>query len=207
LPSNLKQAKITTIAALEEGVIDDATKVECKGSINYGKRRFGCWKKSGHGFISIHRALVESCDIFFYEAGKRLGIDKMAAYAFKFGFGKKTGVPIANEEKGLVPDTKWKMETKKTKWFLGETVINAIGQGYLSATPIQAAVMMSAVSNGGIIYRPIILRNSDPIQVSTADVKPETLEIIRDSLKGVVHEQHGTGRASRSAISTIGGKT
>jgi penicillin-binding protein 2 len=198
---------ITAIAALEEGVIDDATKVECKGSINYGKRRFGCWKKSGHGVISIHRALVESCDIFFYEAGKRLGIDKMAEYAFKFGFGKETGIPIANEEKGLVPDTKWKMETKKTKWFLGETVINAIGQGYLAVTPVQAAVMMSTVSNGGIRYRPVILRNSDPIPVSTVDVKPETLEIIRDSLKGVVHEQHGTGRAALSNMTTIGGKT
>lgn len=198
---------ITAIAALEEGVVDNNTEMDCKGRISYGKWHFRCWKKTGHNMISLHRALVESCDVYFYEVGRLLGIDKISAYASKFGLGRETGIPIGREKKGLIPTSKWKMETKKTKWFLGETLINAIGQGYTSVTPIQMAVMISAVSNGGKIYRPSILKVQEPVPLSTIDVKPETFRIIRDSLKGVVNEPDGTGRAAKSDITTIGGKT
>lgn len=198
---------ITAIAALEEGVLNDATKVDCKGGINYGKWHFGCWRKTGHNVVSIHRAIVESCDVFFYEAGKRLGIDKIYNYATRLGLGEKTGLTIGDEKNGLIPNTQWKMDTKKAPWFLGETFVSSIGQGYVSVTPVQMALMMSAVSNGGTLYRPTILKDQEPFLMRRADIKPETLEIVRDGLKGVVNEPGGTGWAAKSNITTVGGKT
>ncbi len=198
---------IMAIAGLEEGVINDSTKVDCRGGISYGKWHFGCWRKTGHGSISLHRALVESCDVYFYDVGRRLGIDKIYAYASKFGLGKETGVPLGVEKKGLIPNTKWKMETKKAPWFLGETFVNSIGQGYVSATPVQMAVMMSAVSNGGKVYKPTILKGARPELVMEAGIRPDTLEKVKDALRGVVNEPGGTGWVAKSNVTTIGGKT
>ncbi len=198
---------ITAIAALEEGVLNDTTKVDCKGGINYGKWHFGCWRKTGHNIVSIHRAIVESCDVFFYEAGKRLGIDKIYEYATRLGLGEKTGLTIGDEKNGLIPNTQWKMDTKKAPWFLGETFVSSIGQGYVSVTPVQMALMMSAVSNGGTLYRPTILKNQEPSLMRRADIRPETFEIVRDGLKGVVNEPGGTGWAAKSNITIVGGKT
>ncbi len=195
------------IAGLEEGVINDSTRVDCRGGISYGKWHFGCWRKGGHGGVSLHRAIVESCDVFFYDVGKRLGIDKIYAYATKFGLGKETGIPLGAEKKGLIPNTKWKMETRKLPWFLGETFVNSIGQGYVSATPVQMAVMMSAVSNGGKVYKPTILKGARPELVAESGVSPDTIEKVKDGLKGVVNEPGGTGGLARSNITTIGGKT
>jgi penicillin-binding protein 2 len=198
---------ITAVAALEEGVINEETTVNCSGSIKYGNRKFRCWKRGGHGRVSIHRALVESCDVFFYEIGKRLGIDTIYTYASKFGLGSKTGFPFGNEKEGLIPNTAWKIETKKTKWFLGETFINAIGQGYVSITPIQAAFMTSIFANGGTSFNPLILMEDDPKKINRIDLSPQTIRIVSDSLKGVVHEKRGTGKAARSDMMTIAGKT
>jgi len=198
---------LTAIAALEEGAIDTNTKTDCKGALNYGKWRFGCWKKTGHGVVSIHRALVESCDVFFYETGKRVGFDKIHDYAVKLGLGEETGIALGRERMGLIPNTEWKLETKKTAWFLGETFINSIGQGYVSTTPIQLAVMMSAVANGGTVYKPLILKNTVPALVRKVELRQETLDIVRDALKGVVNEPGGTGAAARSSMVTVGGKT
>lgn len=198
---------IMAIAGLEEGVITDSTKVDCRGGISYGKWHFGCWRKGGHGSVSLHRALVESCDVYFYDVGKHLGIDRIYKYATKFGLGKETGTSLGVEKKGLIPNTKWKLEKKKAQWFLGETFVNSIGQGYVSVTPVQMAVMMSAVSNGGKVYRPTILRGASPELVMNADVKPETIETVKEYLKGVVNEPGGTGGAAKSAVTIIGGKT
>jgi penicillin-binding protein 2 len=139
--------------------------------------------------------------------GKRLGIDTIHAYASKFGLGRKTGFPFGSEKEGLIPNTTWKTETKKTKWFLGETFINAIGQGYVSTTPIQAALMTSTLANGGTSFTPRILKGIEAEQLNTIDLSPTTVRILRDSLKGVVHEKRGTGKASRSDRITIAGKT
>lgn len=198
---------ITAIAALEEKALDTATKVDCRGGINYGKWHFGCWKKSGHNIVSLHRALVESCDVYFYEAGKRVGFDKIHDYAVMFGLGEETGISIGRERKGLIPNSQWKRETKKSGWFLGETFINSIGQGFVSTTPVQMAVMMNAVANGGHVYKPSILRTSEPVLLRKASVSPETLETVRAALQGVVNENSGTGYAARSNTLLIGGKT
>lgn len=199
---------VTAIAALNEGVITPVTKVTCSGGINYGNWRFGCWRKTGHGTISLHRAIVESCDVYFYEVGKRVGIDKIAEYARKLGLGSKTGLPLVKERAGLIPDTKWKHEKKNQQWYLGETFNSAIGQGYVSATPIQMAQLISAVANGGFIYTPTIVKlETIPSPIRKADIKPQTLELVKSGLYGVVNEGGGTGGASRSSVVAIGGKT
>jgi penicillin-binding protein 2 len=198
---------ITAIAGLEEGVITPETKVECRGGINYGRWHFGCWRKEGHGVMSLHRALVESCDVYFYEVGKRLGIDKIYDYASSFGLGKETGFQLVNERKGILPNTKWKEEEKKQKWYIGETFNSAIGQGYVAVTPIQMAVMISAIANGGNIYRPTLVKDAIPVLSGKGRVRPETLELIKRALSGVVNEPGGTGWAAKSEFVSICGKT
>ncbi|MFZ6017902.1 MAG: penicillin-binding protein 2 [Nitrospirota bacterium] len=198
---------VTAIAGLEEGVITPETKVECRGGINYGRWRFGCWRKKGHGVVSLHRALVESCDVYFYEVGKRLGIDKIYNYATSLGLGKETGIELGKEKQGLIPNTKWKQENKRLPWFLGETFNTAIGQGYVSATPIQMAVMTGAIANGGNLYRPTLIKDLRPVLSGKAKIRPETLDIIESALSGVVNEPGGTGWAAKSPLISIGGKT
>jgi len=198
---------ITAIAALEEGVITPETKVNCRGGINYGRWHFGCWRKNGHGVVSLHRAIVESCDVYFYEVGRRLGIDKIYDYALSFGMGKETGLELVKERRGLIPNTKWKQEKKKLPWFLGETFNTAIGQGYVATTPIQMAVMTSAVANGGNIYKPTFIKDANPVITGKAKVRPETLEIVKKALSGVVNDPGGTGWAAKSQLMSIGGKT
>ncbi len=199
---------VTAIAALNEGVITPDTKVTCTGGITYGKWRFGCWKKGGHGTVSLHKAIVESCDVYFYEAGKRLGIDKIAEYARKLGFGSETGLHLVKERSGLIPDTKWKHEKRNQQWYLGDTFNAAIGQGYVAATPMQMAQLMSVVANGGLIYRPVMVKTEAPLQpIASVDIKPHILDLVRDGLYGVVNESGGTGGAAKSTITTIGGKT
>jgi penicillin-binding protein 2 len=198
---------VTAIAALESGTSGLSTKTDCRGGLNYGKWHFGCWQKKGHGTVSLHRALVESCDVYFYEAGKRAGFDTVHDYALMLGLGAETGTAIGKERKGLIPDSKWKQETRKSDWYLGETFINSIGQGYVAATPIQMAVMMNTVSNGGNVYRPSIIKGAAPVLIRKATVRPETLETVKEALKGVVNEPGGTGAAARSGTIVIGGKT
>jgi penicillin-binding protein 2 len=198
---------VTAIAGLEEGVINPDTKVDCRGGIRYGHWNFGCWRKHGHGVISLHRAIVESCDVFFYEVGKRLGIDKIYAYATGLGLGRKTGIDLGNERQGLIPNTKWKLENRKLPWFLGETFNAAIGQGYVGVTPIQQAEMISTVANGGILYRPNLVKGTQPVVSGRVKLDPENLEIVKKGLFGVVNEPSGTGSASKSGLTNIAGKT
>ncbi len=199
---------ITAIAALEKGIITDNTVFECKGSIQLG-RIFRCWKREGHGNIKLHRAIVESCDVYFYEIGKRLGIDTLSQYASDFGLGKPVGVELEGERAGIVPSAAWKLRTKKEKWYKGETLNTVIGQGYLSATPIQMARLMAAVVNGGKLFRPHILKeeSSDNRADSTIVIKPENISLIKKALMGVVSDPNGTGRLAHSDIVKIGGKT
>lgn len=199
---------ITAIAALEEGVIDPHTKINCTGSLNYGKWSFGCWKKGGHGSVDMHKAIVESCDVYFYEIGKRLGIDKIYKYSVLFGLGRETGVELTplKEKKGLIPNTEWKREKIKHPWYLGDTFISAIGQGFVTMTPIQAAMMTATFANGGYIYKPTFTMGSyEPIE--RINIKPESIRIVRDALSGVVNEPNGTAQSSKSSVTKIAGKT
>ncbi len=198
---------ITATAALEEGVIELDQKINCTGGIHYGKWTFGCWKKHGHGPIDFHRAIVESCDTYFYEVGRRLGIDKIYKYATAFGLGKETGLNLMiKERRGLIPNTEWKRQMKRMPWYLGETYNAAIGQGYVAATPIQMARMMATFSNGGTLY-PLSLIKGGSKPIGQLGIKPETIQTIKDALAGVVNEPGGTGHAAQSQAVLIAGKT
>ena len=198
---------VTALAGLGEGVITPDTKVECKGSIHYGSWRFGCWQKEGHGVVSLHRAIVESCDVYFYEVGKRLGIDKIHDYAINLGLGKKTGIALGIERSGIIPSTRWKLENRKQQWFLGETFNAAIGQGYIAVTPLQLALMTGTVANGGTLYKPTLLKDEPPTISGRLNISPVHLQLIKQGLLGVVSERGGTGWAAQSSLTTIGGKT
>ena len=198
---------ITAIAALEEGLVDKGTRVYCKGSIFFG-RTFRCWKASGHGNVHLYNALVESCDVYFYEIAKQLDIDKLAQYAMGFGLGRPSGIELEGEAPGLVPTSGWKLETKKERWYRGETLNTVIGQGYLSATPIQMARLIGAVVNGGKLYEPYLLSDAGPGEPeSIVEINPFHTSLIKKALIGVVKDKHGTGRAAGSDIVSIGGKT
>jgi penicillin-binding protein 2 len=198
---------VTALAGLEEGTIDPDMRVECRGGISLGGRTFGCWRRQGHGVVSLHRALVESCDVYFYEAGRRLGIDRIHHYATGLGLGQKTGIALGKERQGLIPSTAWKQETKKLPWFPGETLNASIGQGYVATTPIQLAFMMGAVANGGTRYKPALIKDASPVIAERLQVHPENLDIIKNGLFGVVNERSGTGWAAKSYITSVSGKT
>ena len=209
---------LTAIAALESGAITPATTFSCRGAMHYGNRDFRCWKKEGHGTISLHRALVESCDVYFYQVGLKTGIDEIARVAREFGLGKATGLELGSESQGLIPDSAWKRRVRKEPWYSGETLSAAIGQGYDLVTPVQAAVLVATVANGGTVYRPHlirrvadvsgeIVRNGAAIVEHTVRLKPETLTAIREGLWGVVNEPGGTASGARVPGLFVAGKT
>jgi len=199
---------VTAIAGLEEGVITPDTTVNCTGGISYGKWTFGCWKHEGHGNVDLHKAIRESCDVYFYEVGKRLGIDRIYKYAIALGLGKPTGLNLLKERAGLIPSTEWKRVKRGQDWYLGETFNSSIGQGYVAVTPIQLALMTATVANGGSVLEPTLIK--DPKEVRTKskiDIKSETLRLVKNGLSAVVNEEGGTAKVAESSIVKIGGKT
>ncbi|HMK60491.1 MAG TPA: penicillin-binding protein 2 [Dissulfurispiraceae bacterium] len=199
---------VVAIAGLEEGVITPDTRVNCTGGIKYGKWTFGCWKHEGHGIVDLHKAIRESCDVYFYEVGKRLGIDKINKYAMALGLGKPTGLALVKERSGLIPSAEWKRAKRGQEWYLGETLNAAIGQGYVAATPMQLALMMTTVVNGGRVLAPTLIDDPKEISIrSKIDLKPETLRLVKDGLSAVVNENGGTAKVAESTLVKIGGKT
>lgn len=199
---------ITAIAALEEGMINTDTTFYCKGSIYFG-RVFRCWKAAGHGYVNLNKAITESCDVYFYEIAKKIDIDILAQYALGFGLGRPTGIGLEGEASGIVPTTGWKLERKKERWYTGESLNTVIGQGYLSTTPLQMARLTAAVVNGGKVFEPHLLMDSE-IKGKTegiVKIKPENTEAIKKALMSVVEHEHGTGWRARSDLVSIGGKT
>jgi penicillin-binding protein 2 len=205
-------------AALEEGVIDPETTIYCPGHFKLGRGRYRCWKKSGHGAVNLHDALVQSCDVFFYTVGHRMGIDTLARYARKFGFGSPAGVGLSREKSGLVPSTQWKLKNRKKAWLLGETISASIGQGYNLVTPLQQANMMAAVANGGMLLKPyLVKRVEEPGGKTIKEFFPEirgqisgsseNMEVIRKALRDVVNGARGTGKRSRLKNIIVSGKT
>lgn len=209
---------IMTIAGLEEGLIQPESRISDPGYYVFGNRAFRDWKKQGHGSVDLHRAIVESCDVYFYQVGQRVGVDRIARWARAFGLGEKTAVALDDEKDGLIPDSVWKRKKYRQPWYPGETISLAIGQGYLTVTPLQMANMMAAVANGGTLYRPrivnkvesvdgAVVREYGPEKIRTINVKPATLERLRNALADVVRSNAGTGGAARSSIVEIAGKT
>jgi penicillin-binding protein 2 len=211
---------IVALAGLESGVIKPDDKVTCKGYLMSGRHSFRCWKSGGHGAVSLHQALVESCDVYFYTMGERIGWDRVAEYARKLGYGSLTGIRLSDEKPGLVPTTQWKKKRTGEAWYPGDTYINSIGQGFLQVSPIQACQMMSAVANGGHFYRPLLLmqtrnRETGDVNVFSPEeektkaimLDPKVLEEVRSALAGVVNEPGGTAHGAATPLATVAGKT
>jgi penicillin-binding protein 2 len=205
-------------AALEEKIIDPKERVYCPGSFKLGRRTYRCWKRGGHGPVNLHEALVESCDVYFYQLGLKLGIDRMAFFGKGFNLGRRSGVDVGGEAAGLVPTRAWKERRFGEVWLKGETVSASIGQGFNLITPIQLAVGYAAIANGGKLFEPRILlgtldadgklsRGPGPKRLGTVPVAAEDLATVTRALEGVVHETGGTGARARIPGVRVAGKT
>jgi len=209
---------VTAAAALAEGLVTPATRFYCNGSFTLGNRSYRCWQRHGHGWVDLHRALVSSCDVYFYNLGKMLGVDKIAEYARSFGFGERTGVDLPREKPGLAPTKAWKLKRFKEPWQLGENIPIAIGQGFDLVTPLQLANAYAALANGGTVWRPRIVKQIEeadgrilkyfpPEKAGALSLSAQHLELIRRGLWGVVNEPGGTGGALRRPEGDVAGKT
>jgi penicillin-binding protein 2 len=209
---------VTAIAGLAEGVITPESTFWCPGHYYFGGRPYGCWKKSGHGHTDVHKALVQSCDVFFYKTGQKLGVDRLAKYARALGLGRATGVGLWPEKPGLIPTAAWKKRRFGVPWQEGETLSISIGQGFDLATPLQMANLMATVANGGTLFQPQVVLGVEeaggkevalfqPKIKSKLDVKPWILNLVRKALMGVVHEKRGTGSRAKVEGINVGGKT
>ncbi len=209
---------IVAAAALEEGIITPETSFNCPGTFDMGTRTFRCWRKHGHGRVSLHRAIVESCDVYFYNVGRLLGVDKLAQYAQAFGLGARTGVALVGERRGLIPTRDWKLARFGVAWQPGETISLSIGQGYNTTTPIQLANAYAAAANNGEFFTPRLVKRIEtddgeiieefrPEKKAVLPVSQENILLLKKALWGVVNEPGGTGAQSRVPGRDVCGKT
>ena len=210
------------LAGLERGIGHARGKTWCPGwfTLPGRKHRYRDWKKYGHGRIGLHDAIVQSCDVYFYELALATGIDRMHEYLSSFGFGERTGIKLGGESRGLVPSRAWKRNARGEPWFPGETLITGIGQGYVLATPLQLATATAAIAMRGVRLRPrLVDRAVDPASGDVEEFEPETIASIRlveasnweriiEAMTGVVHGPRGTARRINDGISyRMAGKT
>ena len=204
---------IVALSALENKIIDTNFKVRCTGKTELYGQTFHCWKEKGHGFVNLKEAMKQSCDTYFYEIARLLGVDQLKITAAKFGLGKKVlGEYFENEKKGLFPNTQWKKNNLGKGWVLGETLITGIGQGYIQTTPLQLCLMTAQIANGGYAITPKILVNnslltSDLVQsmkeqnLFTANAQlfkdAKNIKIIQEAMFSSTNEPRGTSYGSR----------
>lgn len=204
---------VVALAALQEGLANDQTTHTCKGSLRLGRRNFYCASQHGHGELNLTEALEQSCNVFFYKLAMDLGIDKIAEYGRSLGMGQKTGVDIRGEVSGLMPDSFWKIQTRKEAWQLGETLNIAIGQGFVLTSPLQLASVFSGIANGGPVYKPYLvdkilnaegqaikeakpqlLRDPSKGLNTEVTISPESYQAVQKGLFSVIHGKKGTAR-------------
>lgn len=207
---------VTALAGLEAGVIKPTTRTYCPGYYDIGEHRFHCWKKGGHGTLDLKGALAQSCDTYFYSLSRDIGIDRIAAMAQRLGLGQILGVELPEERKGTVPDHVWKEKTFGKKWEQGETIVASIGQGYLLATPLQLAVMVARLVNGGKAVRPwLVAREAGkdtPNRIRSwpqIGLDPASLALIKQGMDAVVADERGTAHPFmiKDELKAMGGKT
>jgi penicillin-binding protein 2 len=209
---------VTAMAGLQEGEIDGRSQFFCPGQLRYGNRAYRCWKRGGHGHLNVVEAISQSCDVFFYQVGIKLGVDRLARYARSCGFGSPTDVGLDHEEAGLIPTAAWKKGRFGIPWQGGETLSVAIGQGYNLVTPIQMAMMIAAVGNGGTLYQPRlvhavesaegrVIEQPEPVVKGRIAVGARNLDLIQEGLWRVVQGDRGTARGIRLEGIDISGKT
>tara|TARA_Y100000590_G_scaffold264673_1_gene297401 strand:- start:1629 stop:3296 length:1668 start_codon:yes stop_codon:yes gene_type:complete len=212
---------IVALSALENDVMSTKKIVQCKGKIELYGQTYHCWKEKGHGFMNMRSAIKQSCDVYFYEVARRLGVDRLSITAKEFGLGKKVLEEFNEEKIGTVPNTKWKLKNIGSGWVLGETLISGIGQGYFQTTPIQLCLMTAQLANGGYEIKPRIIddkyslqttinawreefsyKNNDEINLSSSNLKKlyrnkENIKFVLDALYGATNEPMGTSYRSR----------
>ncbi len=201
-------------AALEEGIITPEKPEFCAGAVKLAGRFFNCHKGGGHGWVSLVEAITHSCNVYFYKTGHRLGIERIAKWARRFGFGDITGIDLPYEVSGLVPSPEWKERVYKTKWYPSETVSVSIGQGPLEVTPLQVAVFMAAVANGGRLVRPHLVKGGIGLDgtvelftlpaTRSVGVEDSHLRWVRQGLYGAVNRGGTAVRARIPQISAAG---
>ncbi|MBP7336200.1 penicillin-binding protein 2 [Niveispirillum sp.] len=192
---------LTALAALESGIINADHRVSCGGHIELGSHRFHCWRRGGHGTLDMVGALMNSCDVYFYDIAGRIGMDRIAEMARKFGLGGKVGLELPGERPGLIPDPKWKRQALKQPWHQGETLIASMGQGYVLTTPLQLAVMTARLASGKAI-QPHLLKSiegqfTETTEWPAIDVKADNLAVVVKGMNAVTNVPGGTGYRAR----------
>ena len=198
---------LVAIAGLETGAVDDNFSVHCGGGASFYGRYFKCWEKRGHGGVNMHAGIVHSCDVYFYTIGNKIGIDGIAEYAEQAGIGKKTGIDLPGEAEGLMPSSKWKLRTQREKWYAGETISVAIGQGAVTVTPIQLASAIGGMANGGVWFKPHLVKMAAaPDAARKENWNLDNIAKVVSGMYGVVNEG-GTGGSAAIPGITVSGKT
>ncbi|HWQ55577.1 MAG TPA: penicillin-binding protein 2 [Bryobacteraceae bacterium] len=198
---------VMQLAGLETGVIDPAWSVRCGGGASFYGRYFKCWEKRGHGTVDAHRGMTHSCDVYFYNVGNKLGIDKIAYYAQHAGLGGRAGIDLPNEAEGVVPSQQWVMRNYRRKWYAGETISVSIGQGALTVTPLQLARAIGGIAVGGTWHHPHLLKDLNKTEKpDVLTLNPENVKTVIDGMFGVVNEG-GTGVRARLPNVEVCGKT
>ncbi|MGE0253737.1 MAG: penicillin-binding protein 2 [Alphaproteobacteria bacterium] len=209
---------VVALAALEAGLIDAQTQFYCPGFLELGDGRFHCWREHGHGSVDLGRGIAESCDVYFYEVAKRVGIDRIATMAGRLGLGHKLGIDLPGERAGLIPTRNWKLAHFGHGWALGETLVAGIGQGYILTTPLQLAVMTARIVNGGRAVVPHMARDHaqgrtlvsrQAFDAPPIGLAPRHLALVTEAMSGVVNGPRGTARAAHLDVGgqLMGGKT
>jgi penicillin-binding protein 2 len=203
-------------AGLEAGTLNALRSVYCPGYASFYGHTFACDKHEGHGTLSLHDAIVTSCNVFFYNVGNELGISRIYQYATMMGLGRKSSIDLPNEDSGLIPSEAWKQRVYKAKWYAGETISVAIGQGYVSITPLQAAWAMGGLTTGGRLKQPHFVKPEQLKKLSLPaneileedyPIHQSTVDIVTRAMWGVVNEQGGTGFRARIEGFDVAGKT
>jgi penicillin-binding protein 2 len=206
------------LAALESGAIGRETRITCPGVFMLGSHPYKCWYAKGHGRLNLVEAIMFSCNVFFYTAGYRTGRDEIVRVASEFGMAEPTGIDLPGERAGIVPTAEWRREHGVRVWNPGDTVVMAIGQGYLLLTPLRAAVSIAAIANGGRIYRPYVVKQAvSPLGETIESRRPELvrelrlresdLALVREGLFNAVNSRYGTGQKAMLSGIEIAGKT
>ncbi len=217
---------VIAIAALEMGIITPETKLQCDGYYRYKRLRVHCHKKSGHGSINVLTALERSCNVFFCRLMMEIGVDNLREYAMRLGLGKLTGIDLTDEISGIIPSQDWKLRELGARWYIGETLLVAIGQGFVSLTPLQLLNYINIIANGGHLVRPRIVKGfltnypnvmmnettklierAKSINSKNVGISPETLQTVKTGMALSVQGKNGTGRRARSRMVSIAGKT
>ena len=209
---------VDSIAGLQEGTLNTQTAYNCPGGLWFGGREYHCWRKQGHGTVELHDAIVRSCDVYFYEVGEKLGVDRIAKWANKMGLGIKSGIDLDRESPGTIPSSAWKQKRFHERWYPAETLSVAIGQGYVATTPLQMAEVAAVVANGGTRYRPQFVKAVEALDGSIAKsyppkvesriaIDPAALETVKDAMADVVNGTGGTAHKAHLDDVIVCGKT